>query len=102
MLEVLSPFLNMILGVIISGEDEGDPDGGQSAVRQTLVTTVAVKVVVESFGKVSLLGQTDEQGDFINPFMHHAGVCFHPVIMVKIAVLSAHHPENDGFFREKR
>ena len=37
-----------------------------------------------------------EQGDIIEGFMHHAGGCCHPAIMLPDAAESANHPEKRG------
>src|SRR3954451_5228588 len=95
-MEALRPLLNMDLGVVAPGEDEGDPAGGQGAVRQPVVVAVTAEVAVEQFGKAQLLGQADEQGDIIEPFVQRAGGCIHPAIMPPEAAESAHHPRKRG------
>src|SRR3954451_231613 len=95
-MEALRPLLNMDLGVVAPGENEGDPAGGQGAVRQPVVVAVTAEVAVEQFGKAQLLGQADEQGDIIEPFVQRAGGCIHPAIMPPEAAESAHHPGKRG------
>ena len=51
MMEALSPLLNVDLGVVAPGEDEGDPASGQGAVGQSLMVAVGAEVAVEQFGQ---------------------------------------------------
>ena len=51
MMETLSPLLNMDLGVVTMGEDEGDPASGQGAVGQPLMVALGAEVAVEQFGQ---------------------------------------------------
>jgi hypothetical protein len=60
------------LAVIGLGEDVGDPDGGDPARGESLVEMVAAEALIEESREIQTGGQSEDQGNVVDPFMVQA------------------------------